>query len=164
MGSQRAIGLPLLCGVLLLIPFLGGAGAGAPTAVEAEVRGLLAELSAGLNCGGHTCETRFPCLSDAHRVLEGGSGSYGPDHGCLSVVTGCGYHACDGDGEEDLDLLASLLPTLDLRTLEALEFEGLGLRVNTERGAIQLLGCQDRVVMSVPFSDGVRASLVSNGT
>lgn len=47
MGSRRGIAFPLLSGVLLLIPFLGGAGGAAPASLEVEVRGLLAELSAG---------------------------------------------------------------------------------------------------------------------
>jgi hypothetical protein len=71
-------------------------------------------------------------------------------------MMGCEYHHCQVSfaplSPEDLDRLLDLVPALRANDLFALHEKEKALSLNYDRQAVQVLGCDDLVVASVPFT------------
>lgn len=141
--------------VVLFLPIavLVATEARPPSFAEMAHNILLDMTTLRSSCGEFTCST--VCLvSTDHKVVQDGGSDGGGDHDCLATDLGCSYHDCNGlvISLHDLERLMQLLPQLDGQELIALGSSDLGLLINRDRGALQVLGCNDLVVASVPLS------------
>lgn len=115
-----------------------------------EVQQVLRDLA--LTPCDRECTTDGCLASTDHRSKQGGTSHGGSYHGCLGTEMGCDYHGCGislnpGYLERLVDLVASL-PRSEL--LEMVELEP-NLALNAERGALQVVGCDQTIVATMPF-------------
>ena len=144
--------------VFLAFPPLASAGAadrGSGSAVD-EVATIL--NSATLVANGAACDIdcSYFCISSTdHRTWTDDHGDFfGARHGCIDTMLGCGYHDCQPFAHGDLDRLEELLPRLDPTDLVTLTSTAHSrLLINHERRALQVVGCGDAIVLSLPASE-----------
>lgn len=126
----------------------------APLGPADHARVLLEEITSSISCD-YACTTGQPaCALSTDHIVYGseGGGFLGANHGCMTSSS-CSYHRCTPTEEEDLEQLVELLPTVAPADLQGLAGEEVGLVINAERGALQLVGCEGLVLVSVPFSE-----------
>lgn len=126
-----------------------------------EVGEALTTYRASVSCVAE-CTHQLCQLTSQHRLNEDGGSDQGVAHNCIETDAGCDYHACGGGGGE-LDGLADLLMSADAEDLRALEALELGVSVNLDRDAVQVVGCGNEIALSVPLSDGQLAGLMLQG-
>jgi len=99
---------------------------------------------------------------NAFDINLGGDG--GEEHNCVFGPEGCAAHICGG--EEEQAVVASIDALIG--QLEGSEFEAVDQRfekfyLNYTRGAIQILGCDNQVLLSRPLSDSQISELGGPG-
>lgn len=107
-----------------------------------------------------TCET-YICIS-GHRVQENeANGSYGPPHACQTTTTGCEYHQCfNEEQQQEMDALVETLPQLSPEALRSLAASEPALSINSARRTVQVFSCDGvNVTANVPLSPMQRAVL-----
>jgi hypothetical protein len=140
----------LALALMLSVPVVAlAATTDGPTPTGVEVGELLSEFAA--TACTHNCDT-VCVVSTEHKVLENPGNALGPDHSFLYTQLGCGYHDCIEEQQQDVEQLVELLPDLGGAELVAFSLQDIGLTINRDRGAIQVIGCNDLVVASVPLS------------
>ena len=130
----------------------------------ASVEGVVALVNAVPACGDYECEYCDE-EQDEHELIEDENGSDDEawpgqgDHECEEAETGCSSHKCFPEHAPvpavDLGTFASLAPALRSLTgpqLELLLAQTQRVVINTKRRAIQVMGCQDEVYVSVNLS------------
>lgn len=107
-----------------------------------------------------TCD-RYLCGSGHLVTDQEANGAYGPPHSCMTTTTNCEYHACfNEEQQQEMDGLVEALPQLSPEALRSLAGSESALSINSERGAIQVFGCDGvNVTASVPLSPTQREVL-----
>lgn len=117
-------------------------------AAKARVGVILTELEA-LECS-HECEYCGGGGTEHEMTtLPGNDG--GEFHTCAISFNGCRDHRCDAYAR-DLPELESLLGSLDRASVDDLAGIHPSMFVNRERRALQVLGCGEKVILSIPLS------------
>lgn len=133
---------------LALAPVTMAGASHQPTWME-EVGDALAAYRANRSCNAE-CTHQLCSLTSQHRLNENGGNDQGVQHFCIETELGCDYHECGSGG--DLDGLVDLLTLANAADLRALESLDLGVSVNLQRAAVQVVGCGDKIALSVPLS------------
>lgn len=134
--------------------------------VRAELQVALARIGpVPMNCATQ-CEYT-PCFNQDHHKNQTHSGgtNTGTTHGCQFTENGCEGHKCQtlfGEADVDLKRVETLLRTIDGRDLRSLATADGALRINYDRRAAQLVGCGDRVALSINLTEAQLASLTSD--
>jgi hypothetical protein len=127
-----------------------------PPSAAAQLTAMLLQLGPATGDCPTQCEIS-PCPTDQHQNISTAQGTNtGTVHTCQFSEGGCLDHRCQpefGEGNVDLDQLASLLRAVDGAELQAVAVLGGRLQIQRERGAAQIIGCSDRVILNVPLSE-----------
>jgi hypothetical protein len=131
----------------------------------------LLEVLEGVDECGYTCSYWCAVQGD-HKLDEGGAAftaGLGSAHFCVPFEAGCTAHLCDGGLDEEEEEEHEELEAKDLLTLEQLLESASSheismmlaqsprLEYNRGRDALQVIGCDDGVVLSVPQNGRLRA-------
>jgi len=92
---------------------------------------------------------------------QSGGNDAGEEHDCAWSFEGCGDHRCNGLAALGIPNFDLLLPSLRGSELRALETKYAHLRVNADRRAIQVFGCDKQVVLTLNLSPQQLAELGS---
>ncbi|MFQ5704768.1 MAG: hypothetical protein ACE5HT_12200 [Gemmatimonadales bacterium] len=141
--SIKGRSIPSVALVLFLVGVMGNAGGLQDASVAA---------AACYNCDANLCLN-----GNWHDTFSSGGSWTGPSHSCY-------FGSCEGDGHTEDCILASL-PADELKDLwvamgeqdERLlarfaESHEHPLEINFARHAIQVVGCNDRVIANLPFA------------
>lgn len=110
------------------------------------------------DCGVNICEKI--CAGSDHKILTGGHETNTDDkaHTCSSSDGDCSDHAClNEEQQEQQEALFAGATVDELRALIAIYRANIVL--NSDRRAIQILGCSGDVVRQVPLAAEVVSSL-----
>ncbi len=128
-------------------------------AILAVIEGLECDWQCGLNCPAEDQHDLYASRFGNDDDLDLG------EHWCMEFQFGCATHTCGGGSEEprllpaQLKELEGILVTAPPSELVALMAQTNGLEFNSERGAAQVIGCDDLVILSVPLNDDVTTAL-----
>lgn len=96
------------------------------------------------------------CADGRHNNYEqAGGNDGGEEHSCAWSLNQCGDHNCN----PDFASLGGLLQSLNAGELSALAAADSRVRFNFARSAIQVMGCNDLVLVSVNMSERQRTEL-----
>ena len=134
-------------------------------AVALELRGVLTSLGAAASVCPTQCEIT-PCDEDEHKNEQAQNGTNsGTVHGCQFSEGGCTDHICNGlastEGAAPADLrrIETLIRAVSGNDLRSITETRGRLQINHERQTAQLVGCGERIVLSVQLSDEQIAEL-----
>lgn len=119
-----------------------------PPAAEAQVAQLLTNMGALRQC---TTNCEFDCASsDQHaNYTHAGGNDGGEIHSCAWSSNSCRDHSCSVSMNEQLSQLQTLVATLDGTALRRLDEQHALLFINRDRHAVQILGCEDQIVLTM---------------
>lgn len=86
-----------------------------------------------------------------------GGNDGGEKHSCAFSMNGCGDHTCNGEvtSARELQELDALLPRVDgARLLRLEQRQRAVLSINQVRRAVQVLGCDGKVILSLGLTEG----------
>jgi hypothetical protein len=132
-----------------------------PRTPAEQLRAALAALPAMKECPTQCswCPSADNHRNDAHE----NSTNQGTEHGCQFTEKGCGDHACSETlaslGVQDLDAMERMIRNVPASELKALASPAGHLRINLERGSIQVMGCTSQVVLNVALTAEQSADL-----
>lgn len=144
---------------------------GAAASASARAHSAATQLRAALVAMGQPaaeCNTQCEytsCTGDNHKNQGAGNGTNsGTVHVCNFSENGCQDHACDSffnDAHIDLAKVDALLRTVSGSELQSLVGLNGRIRINWERKAAQLVGCGERIALSVNLTRAQEAALVN---
>lgn len=92
-----------------------------------------------------------PCPGDTHNNTEQEGGNDGGEiHSCAYGPEGCAAHECSISAIErdEIGELATLMARLDGPSIHVLDLEHEAFLLNTDRAALQIIGCGGQVMLS----------------
>ena len=102
------------------------------------------------------------CTAPSHKNIAHPQGNDGGEiHTCATSPGGCEDHVCNVSAAPEIQQLEKLIPQLNGRALHALAGQYAALTINTERGAVQVLGCGQKVLLSLNLTDQQAAQLAA---
>jgi len=164
---------------LLLVVLLSASVAAVPSGVpddpnigDSERRAMLIldRIESVDDCD-YTCHFECPYIGE-HGLYWGGSAftdNGGGSHHCIEFEFECSAHLCGGGGTteeeqdadvhpEDLAELEALLETASPAAVRSMMAESARLEYNHDRDALQVIGCDEQVILSVPMNGRLTAS------
>lgn len=152
---------------LILITALVAAATAA--AVPAEKSGYVSAAEALRSINVNTvqsCTTNCEfggCFGAEHENQTNAGGNDGGEvHDWALSTEGCGDHQCDAQLQMDLRTLEQTLPMLTADELEGLAGVSAQIHLNRDRAAVQVLGCNDLVMLSMNLSEAQRVALLDS--
>lgn len=146
---------------------LAAASAAPAATVDSSAQVLVRVESALAAVGAMACNKNceFDCDSAGeHRnSMHWGGNDGGEEHSCAASVNSCRDHTCSATQTQGLQELETLLPTLDGDMLKQLMRSHQNIALNMERHAVQVLGCQGQVALSLNLMDHQVSELVALG-
>jgi len=135
--------------IIVPLAFLAARGLEPEVSVRARIGSILATLPALDQCW--TRCTTDGCTGQDHRNYWGVGSDDGPVHTCGSNEGGCAWHReqCTKQEGPPIGQLQKLIPSLDGDGIRYFLESTEALTLNTDRRAIQLLGCDGEVILSV---------------